>query len=95
MERLLESYSQVFANAPIGIYVEQDRRFVYVNPTFLSSTRFTVDELMGRRPLGFVVSKERIHVKAEVISMLKGERKEPFEFRVRIPTGALSKICLI
>jgi len=87
MERLLESYSQIFANAPIGIYVEQDRRFVYVNPTFLSSTLFTVDDLVGKRPLSFVLPRERKHVKAEVIRMLKGTHRVPFEFRVRIKNG--------
>lgn len=87
MERLLESYSQLFANAPIGIYVEQNQGFVYLNPTFLSSTGFTVEELLGKKPLSFVVANQRNHVKTEVIRMLRGDRKAPFEFRVRIKNG--------
>lgn len=89
MERLLETYSQLFTNAPIGIYIEQDSRFMYVNPVFLSSTGFTGEELKGKRPLSFVVPQERSIVREKVIKMLEGKSKTPFYFRVKIKTDEI------
>jgi PAS domain S-box-containing protein len=92
VERILEVYSQLFANAPIGIYVEQAAKFVYINPLFPSSTQYSASELLGRRPISFVVPKERAFVRREVIRMLKGENKAPFKFRVKFKTGEIGWI---
>jgi PAS domain S-box-containing protein len=89
MDYILKHYAQLFDNAPIGLYVEQARKFVYVNQNFIQLTGFSLSELKSNRPLDYVVPEDRAFVQQRVVLMLKGELHSPFEFRVRIKSGEI------
>lgn len=89
MDYILKKYAQLFDNAPIGMYIEQDRHFVYLNQNFVVRTGFSLAELQSERPLDFVVQEDRPFVQKKVVQMLKGADPKPFEFRVRIKTGEI------
>ena len=80
-------FEKLFINAPIGIYIEQERTFQFVNPTFLKLTGFERKELIGTRPFTYVFPEDRNFVKKKVVGMLKGHHSSPFEFRVVIKSG--------
>lgn len=68
--------------APIGIYIVQDGEFKHVNPEFIQNTGYTAEELMGMDPLDLVHPDYKIQVRNNAVSMLKGDRTEPYEFCV-------------
>jgi len=85
-ENLLETLAN---KSPVGLYIVQDGRFCYTNPTFQSITGYTEDELMGRDALDFVVPEDKERVRENAIKMLKGELTLPYQFRVTHKNGSI------
>ena len=75
-------FRSLFTNSPIGIYVVQDRKFHFVNSRFQSDTGYGEEDLLQMDSLSMVVSHERDIVREHAVSMLKGERTAPYEFRI-------------
>jgi PAS domain S-box-containing protein len=73
-------------NSPIGLYIAQDRKLVYVNPRFLHFTGFEESELIGSDPLQLVIPEDREHVRETAVKMLKAGH--PFEYEYRIHNKA-------
>jgi len=69
-------------NSPIGGYIAQDARFVYVNPEFIRITGYSKSELIGAEALQIVQPKHRHKTRENCISMLKGVRQFPYEFMI-------------
>ena len=69
-------------NSPIGCYIVQDARFVYVNPEFMRITGYSESALLGTYPLDIVHPDYREHVRANFIRMLKRHRDFPYEFQI-------------
>ncbi len=76
-----------FLNSPIGIYIVQDRKFIFTNKKFQDITELTEDELLGVYPLNVVFPEDRDQVRRRAVAMLKGERKSPYQFRVMNKIG--------
>ncbi len=89
MERKLEEslFRSLFTNSPIGIYVVQDGKFQFVNSRFQRDTGYSEPELVGSDSLGIVVSDEREIVREHAVSMLKGDRTAPYDFRIVDKSG--------
>jgi len=83
-ERKLEEnlFRSLFTNSPIGIYVVQDGKFQFVNSRFQRDTSYSEDELLGADSLSIVVPEDRVVVRGCAVSMLKGDRSAPYEFRI-------------
>jgi PAS domain S-box-containing protein len=85
-----ENLFETLANkSPVGLYIVQDGKFCYTNPTFQSTTGYTEDELLGRDSLELVVPEDRERVRENAIKMLKGELTLPYQFRVTHKNGSI------
>ncbi len=78
-----------FSNSPIGIYIAQGGKFVYINKQFKNITGYSEDELIGNDSLKLVTEQDRKGVYENAIKMVKGIRKHPYPCRVRHKTGSL------
>ena len=77
-----EVFKTFFMSSPIGIYIVQKGKFQLVNPEFQKSTGYTDKELIGMSALSLVVPEHRATVRSSAVSMLKGQRRQPYEFKV-------------
>ncbi len=69
-------------NSPIGCYIVQDAKFVFVNPEFSRITGYSESALLGTYPLDIVHPDFRQEVRANFIRMLKRQRNFPYEFQI-------------
>ena len=74
-------------SSPVGIYVAQDGKFCYVNPSFQSLTGYGEDELLGRNSLELVIVEDREIVRENAAKMLEGKLSCPYQFRVAYKGG--------
>ncbi len=88
-ERMLaeELYTTLANNSPVGFFVAQDGKFVFTNAQFQKSTGYTADELNGRNVLSLVHSGDRATARRNAVDMLKGNRKAPYDFRMKTKQG--------
>lgn len=82
-----ELFRTVSLNAPCGMYVAVDSRFVFVNPQFLEDTGYSQGELLNTETLNLVHPEDREMVRQNAIDMLKGTRSTSYEFRCISESG--------
>ncbi len=75
------------ASTPIGLFLVQDSRFVFVNENFRGITGGSPEELLGTDPMKLVFPEDRAMVRDSAIAMLKGERTTPYRYRINMPDG--------
>ncbi|MBU4315708.1 MAG: diguanylate cyclase [Proteobacteria bacterium] len=85
MEETLKQNWDALKNAPIGIYIVQDRKFVWVNQRFINETGYPEEALVGMEAMDLVVEPDRIMLREKMILMLKGQSTYPFEYRILHP----------
>jgi PAS domain S-box-containing protein len=68
-------------NAPIGICIIQDGRFVMVNPVVEDTTGYSAQELLGRESLSIVSPDHRAMVRKRAIQNLKRKKRFLYEFQ--------------
>jgi len=73
-----ELYRTLAVSSPVGVYIAQERKLVFINPQFQKYTGFTEDELLGRDPLSLVHPEDREPVRQNAVEMLKGKRSYPY-----------------
>ncbi|HEY91614.1 MAG TPA: PAS domain S-box protein [Dehalococcoidia bacterium] len=74
---------QILAHSSlVGVYVERDGKFLFVNPQVLKYTGYSEDELLGTNTLDIVYPADRAQVRQNTVSMLKGQLSAPYECRV-------------
>ncbi len=71
----------IIANAGVGIYVVQNRKFVYVSDLYQKITGYTEQELIGDYSLKNIYPEDRDHVRDQAIKCLKKESVAPYEYR--------------
>ena len=69
-------------NAAMGVYLLQDKKFLYVNPTFEKITGYTSEELVGQEAINYVHPNDRSTVRIKALENLKGISSSPYDFRV-------------
>ncbi|MDZ7699153.1 MAG: PAS domain S-box protein [Deltaproteobacteria bacterium] len=79
----------IFIDSPIGIYIVQNGRFVFVNPEFQRISGYDEKELLGTDSIGIVLSEDQEQVREDAVQMLKGERHVPYEHRVVAKSGEI------
>jgi PAS domain S-box-containing protein len=77
-----EMSRSILDNATMGVYLLQDKKFLYVNPTFEKITGYTSEELVGREAIDYVHPSDRSTVRIKALENLKGVSALPYEFRV-------------
>lgn len=83
-EKLLESeklYSTMANSSPIGVFITQDGRFMFVNEQFCKTSGYTKDELIGLESLSLVHPEDQDMVRENAIKMLKGQTIDSYEYR--------------
>jgi PAS domain S-box-containing protein len=68
-------------NAAMGIYLLQNKKFLYVNPTFEKIMGYTSAELVGQEAINYVHPSDRGIVRIRAVENLKGVSTLPYEFR--------------
>jgi len=76
-----EFFETIFINSPIGIYILQEGKFVFVNPEFQRISGYEQDELLHKHSSMIVLPEDWEGVKEKAVKMLKGERSAPYVYR--------------
>lgn len=79
----------ITVNSVTGAYILQNGRFVYVNQQFCRDTGYTAQEALSLPPTQFVHPDDRMMMRESSLSMLKGERTRPYQFRMMDKAGRL------
>ncbi len=82
-----ELYRTLASSSPVGVYIVQGGKFVFVNPQFQKYTGFSEDELVGTESLERVHPEDREQVRESAVEMLKGNRLSPYELRYIVKNG--------
>jgi PAS domain S-box-containing protein len=82
-------FASLFINSPIGIYIVQDKKFVFLNPEFLRISDYEENELLNQDSLAIVHPEEREMVRKKSIRMLKKQSLDPIEHRVIAKSGEI------
>ena len=77
-----EFFANIFLNSPIGIYIIQDGKFVFVNPEFQQITGYSESEITNMNSLRIVHRDDKQLVRDNAINMLKGQLTSPYEHRI-------------
>ncbi len=75
------------SSTPIGLFILQDGKFVFVNETFQRDTGLKTAALIGSESFRFVHPEDRAMVRENAIRMLKGQSSSPYKYRILNPDG--------
>jgi len=79
----LNEFIKILLNlSPFGIYIVQDKKFIFTNKAFLDIGKWSQKKVKDSDPLDLVWEEDREHVRKSSISILKGEAKSFYMFRV-------------
>jgi diguanylate cyclase (GGDEF)-like protein/PAS domain S-box-containing protein len=84
-----EMSRSMLENAAMGMYLLQDKKFIYVNPNFENIIGYGSQELLGREALGYTHPDDRDTVRTKAVENLKGISSLPYEFRMMRKDGRL------
>ncbi len=90
--KLLESeelHRSISEKSFAGIYIVQDGVFKFANAMAASYSGYKPEEIIGKRSNEIVYGEDREMQNRSAIDMLKGIRKEPYEFRIVSKDGRL------
>ena len=78
----LNDFIKILLNlSPFGIYIIQDKKFIFTNKAFLDIGNWSQKIVKDLDPLGLVLEEDREHVRKSAIAILKGETKSFYMFR--------------
>jgi len=86
-EASLELARDLIERVGVGIYIVQDRKFVYASPTVVGLTGYAEDELIGKYSLDFVHPDDREFVRTKAVENLKGKISVPYQYRFMKKNG--------
>jgi PAS domain S-box-containing protein len=76
-------------SSPIGLFVVQDRKFVFANRQFRSLLSTTTKKLLGTYSLDHVHPEDREAVREAATRMLRGELSAPYLYRIIDKSGKI------
>lgn len=82
IKELNEFIKILLSLSPFGIYIIQDKKFIFTNKAFLDIGNWSQKKVKDSSPLDFVLEEDREHVRKSSIAILKGETKSFYMFRV-------------
>jgi len=77
-----EIFNIIRYSTPIGLFIVQDGKFVFVNKNFRGATAGDTFSLIGTNSRNLVLPEDREMVRENAIKMLKGERTSPYKYRL-------------
>ncbi len=82
-------YTTLAEKSPIGIFIIQDQRFVWINRRFQDNTGYTARDILGADSLFMVHRDDREHVRQNALAMMRGESIAPYEYRIVTKKGKI------
>ena len=82
IKELNEFIKILLSLSPFGIYIVQDKKFIFTNKAFLDIGNWSQKKVKDSDPLDLVLEDDREHVRKSSIAILKGETKSFYMFRV-------------
>ncbi len=76
-----ELFQTLAESSPVGVYIAQNGRLEFVNQAIQEYVGRTAEELASLAPGSFILPQDRKAARENAISMLKGLRRSPYEFR--------------
>ncbi len=90
--RAEELYKAVADGSSVGVYVEQDGKFIFANEQFKKYSGYGEDELIGMDALSLIHPDDRKKAVEERAEMLAGRRTAPIPFRIVRKNGEIKWI---
>jgi diguanylate cyclase (GGDEF)-like protein/PAS domain S-box-containing protein len=81
IKELNEFIKILLSLSPFGIYIVQDKKFIFTNKAFLDIGDWSQKKIKDSNSLDFVLEEDREHVRKSSIAILKGETKSFYMFR--------------
>jgi diguanylate cyclase (GGDEF)-like protein/PAS domain S-box-containing protein len=81
IKELNEFIKILLSLSPFGIYIVQDKKFIFTNKAFLDIGKWSQKKVKDSGPLDLVLEEDREHVRKSSIAILKGETKSFYMFR--------------
>ncbi|MCX5834353.1 MAG: PAS domain S-box protein [Deltaproteobacteria bacterium] len=91
-EELEKGYEVLAKSSQTGVYIIQSGKLTLVNPQFQRCTGYTEKDLINTDPISLVHPEDREMVSRRAVMMLKGERTEPYEFRLLTRDGRIERV---
>ena len=89
----LNEFIKILLNlSPFGIYIIQNKKFIFTNKAFLDIGNWSQKKVKDLDPLDLVLEEDREHVRKSAIAMLKGETKSFYMFRAITNSGSIKWI---
>jgi diguanylate cyclase (GGDEF)-like protein/PAS domain S-box-containing protein len=77
----------IISNINVGIYIVQNRKFVYVSPLFEKLSGYSYADLTGTNPLDYLHPDDREMIRKKAIKLLKGKSSAAYEYRFTRKNG--------
>ncbi len=77
----------MISNINVGIYIVQNRKFVYLNPLFQKLSGYSYADLADTNPLDYIHPDDRKAVRKKAIQILKGKSSKAYEYRFTRKNG--------
>jgi len=82
-------YNTLAESSPGGVYIAQNKKFVFTNAAFQKNIGYTAGELATVSPETLVYPEDRDIFRQSAVQMLKGKRNQPYVFRVITKSGEI------
>lgn len=83
----IDGLTEIFIFSPIGVFILQDGKFVFTNPSFQKTSGYEQSELESMAPSSMIHPQDMDKVKENAVKMLKGERTLPYGYRAVTKSG--------
>ncbi len=85
-------YRTIADTSSAAVFIIQKGKLVLANPNWAKYMGYGSQEFLGMNSLVFVHPEDRAEVRRNAISMLKGERKTPYEYRIITKAGEVRHV---
>jgi PAS domain S-box-containing protein len=84
-----EIYRRLVHDFPMPVFIVQKGIYRFVNPSFLSITEYSENELIGSESLALVHPEDMVYVQTNSVRILKTQRPSSYEYRLIRKSGEL------
>lgn len=85
-------FKKIAEKSLTGIYLIQEGKFRYVNPSAASWVGYQVEDCIGKDSYLFIHPEDRNRVKENARAMLRGRRTDPYSFRIITKSGEIRQV---
>jgi len=79
----------IISNINVGIYIVQNRKFIYMSPLFQKLSGYSDADLAGTNPLDYVHPDDKEVIRKKAIAILKGKSSDAYEYKFTRKNGGV------